>query len=111
MGAIEKIKSTVESLTDFEKKVFDYFELNYKDLETNLEDNANFVDFEWVAKEIPAKQLRGVWSSLEKKELIFFADCGETTYYTSGLAVACWFYMFERKAFEECPLDILEQYI
>lgn len=111
MSAIEKIKDTVNGLTDFEREVFDYFELNYSDLETNLEDNANFVDFGWVAKTIPTKQLRGVWSSLEKKDLIFFAECDETTYYTSGLAVACWFYMFKRDEFEKCPKDILEQYV
>ena len=45
MKALEKIEQIVNGLTDFEKVCFEHFALNYKDLATNLEDNANWVDF------------------------------------------------------------------
>jgi hypothetical protein len=111
MKAIEKIKQTVNGLTDFEKTCFDYFAFNYQSLAGNLEDNANWVDFADCTEKIPAKQLRGVFSSLEKKELIFFAECDETTYYITGLAVACWFYMNDKEEFDKCSAEVLEQYI
>lgn len=111
MKALEKIKQTVNGLTDFEKICFDKFALNYQTLAGNLEDNANWVDFADCSADIPPKQLRGVFSSLEKKELIFFAECDETTYYITGLAVACWFYMNDKAEFDKCSSEILEQYI
>ena len=108
---MQKVIETVNNLTEMEKKCFDHFCLNYDDLQTNLEDNANFVDFYDVAKEIPARQLRGVFSSLEKKELIFYADCDEGTYYVTGLAVACWFYMKDKEEYDKCSKEVLERYI
>lgn len=106
----EIVENTVNGLTDFEKTCFDYFNFNYEDMKTNLEDNANFVDFYDITDEIPARQLRGVFSSLEKKELIFYADCDEGTYYISSLAVACWFFINERETFDK-EVDILGKYI
>lgn len=111
MKALEKIKQTVNGLTDFEKICFDKFALNYQTLAGNLEDNANWVDFADCSEVIPPRQLRGVFSSLEKKELIFFAECDETTYYITGLAVACWFYMNDKTEFDKCSSEVLEQYI
>ena len=111
MKALEKIEQIVNGLTDFEKVCFEHFALNYKDLATNLEDNANWVDFADCAEDIPARQLRGVFSSLEKKDLIFYAECDETTYYVTGLAVACWFYIHDKEEFDKCDAEVLEQYI
>lgn len=111
MKAIEKIEKTVNGLTDFEKQCFTKFAFNYESLESNLLDNANFVDFADCAELIPAKKLRGVFSSLEKKDLIFFAECDETTYYITGLAVACWFYINDKDWFDKCPESVLEEYV
>lgn len=104
---IEELKNF--KLTDLEKKCFDYFCFNYKDLESNLDDNANFVDFYDVDME--HKVLRGVFSSLEQKGLIFFAECDEGTYYLSYLAVLLYFYLYERKAFEECSVEVINEYL
>ena len=111
MNTMWKIEKTVKSLTDFEKICFEHFTLNYQTLAGNLEDNANWVDFKDCTEQIPANQLRGVFSSLEQKGLIFFAECDETTYYISGLAVACWFYMNDKAEFDKCSEEYLAQFI
>ena len=108
---MKQVIETVNGLTELERKCFDHFALNYEDLATNLEDNANWVDFADCEKDIPANQLRGVYSSLIKKDLIFFAECDETTFYVTGLAVACWFYMNDKTEYDKCDKAILEQYI
>ena len=108
---MKEVIETVNGLTEMEKKCFDYFCFNYNDLKTNLEDNANFVDFDDCLQIAPARQMRGVFSSLIKKDLIFFADCSETTYYITSLAVACWFYMHDREEYDKCSKEVLEQYI
>ena len=110
MKEIEIVENTINGLTDFEKKCFKYFCFNYEDMKTNLQDNANFVDFYDIVNEIPARQLRGVFSSLEKKDLIFYADCDEGTYYITSLAIACWFYMNDKESFDK-DAEILSEYL
>lgn len=96
-------------LTDLEKIVVNkYFGFNYNDLESNLDDNANWVDF-YSVEEIESKILRGVFSSLVQKELIFFAECDEGTYYISDLGVILWFYLNDKKEFESCPKERIKQ--
>lgn len=110
MTSLEIVEKTVNSLTDFEKKCFNYFNFNYSSMAENLSDNANFVDFYDITDEIPARQLRGVFSSLEKKELIFYADCDEGTYYITHLAVACWYYIKKREKFDK-DISVLKEYL
>ncbi len=67
-----KIKAVAEGLTDYEKKVVDYFAFNYQTLYENCCDNANFVSIDEVetSEKISKKVLRGVFSSMIKKGLI-----------------------------------------
>lgn len=69
-------------LTELELKVVERFGcfLNYPDLRDNIDDNATFFDFEEIAHEtgIAHNILRGVLSSLIKKELI---DLDGSTWY------------------------------
>ena len=90
-------------LTELEKKVVDYFNFNYKDLESNLQDNANFVDFSDV-EGIEAKVLRGVFSSLIKKGIIFYAeDCD--VFYISNTGVILFFLINYPEEVEKADLS------
>lgn len=73
---------TIPELTELELKVVEYFScyFNYSNIKDNVYDNATFFDFEEIANDtgISHNILRGVLSSLIKKELI---DLDGSTWY------------------------------
>ena len=100
MNIVEK---TVSELTEMERKAFNYFCFNYETMKANLEDNANYVDFGEVASAegLNCKEKNDLIKAMERKELVFFADCDKDTYYISNLAVACWFFLNEKENYHE----------
>lgn len=73
---------SIPELTELELKVVEYFScyFNYSNIKDNVYDNATFFDFEEIANDtgISHNILRGVLSSLIKKELI---DLDGSTWY------------------------------
>lgn len=84
--------------TKLELKVIELFEFNYETLEENLEDNANYVDFDYCVKtlNLSANVLRGVFASLIKKELIFFdPSLDPGTFPLTGFGVKEYFNLYK----------------
>lgn len=111
----EIIKATVEGLTDYEKKVVSHFEFNYKTMMENCEDNANFVSIDWVAEaeNISKKQLRGVFSSMIKKGLIFDGEgigVDDDVFYLAYKGIAVYFYIDDRKDFDSVTEEDIKEY-
>ena len=111
------IKATVEGLTDYEKKVVSHFEFNYKTMIENCDDNANFVSIDWVAEaeNISKKILRGVFSSLIKKGLIFDGEgaiggVDDDVFYLSYKGIAVYFYIDDKKDFDSVTDEDIKEY-
>lgn len=85
---------SIPELTELELKVVECFShyLNYSNMQDNIYDNATFFDFDEIANDTGVSHniLRGVLSSLIKKELISIDGCtwyGDTIMNGVGFSV------------------------
>jgi hypothetical protein len=113
----EKVEKIVKNLTDMEQKTIKHFALNYNDMMSNISDNANFVSIDYVSEEehISKKQLRGVFSSLIKKGLIFDGEgaiggVDDDLFYTDSLGIAVFFYIYDKKEYDIVTDEDIEKY-
>lgn len=113
----EKVEKIVKNLTEMERKTIKHFELNYRGMIDNISDNANFVSIDYVseAEKISKKQLRGVFSSLIKKGLIFDGEgaiggVDDDLFYTDSLGIAVYFYIYDKEQYDIVTDDDIEKY-